>query len=92
MLIAKVLPVMSIYRLPHGQYGYGGHILNLPQDVASFVNTLPRSPTSLDVIIVREQGAAESHKDFRVRRSVVFTALQWLVLHNKYYHDVTIDD
>ena len=91
MLIAKVLPVMCIYRLPHGQYGYGGHILNLPQDVQSFVNSLPRSPTTLDVIIVRKQGAAESHKDFRVRRSVVFTALQWLVLHNKYYNDVTIN-
>lgn len=91
MLIAKVLPVMCIYRLPHGQYGYGGHILNLPQDVTSFVNNLPRSPTSLDVIIVRKQGAAESHRDFRVRRSVVFRALQWLVLNNKYYDDVTIN-
>ena len=91
MLIAKVLPVMCIYRLPHGQYGYGGHILNLPQDVASFVNNLPRSSTSLDVIIVRKQGAAESHRDFRVRRSVVVNALQWLVLHNKYYDNVIIN-
>ena len=80
---------MSIYRLPHGQYGYSGHILNLPQDVTSFVNNLPRSPTDLDVIIVRREGAAESHKDFRVRRSVVLAALQWLVENNKYYHNVT---
>ena len=82
---------MSIYRLPHGQYGYSGHILNLPQDVTSFINTLPGSPADLDVIIVRKEGAAESHKDFRVKRSAVLNALQWLVENNKYYCDVTID-
>jgi len=92
MLIAKVLPIMCIYRLPHGQFGYGGHILNLPQDVRLFINSLPRSLTSLDVIIVRKEGAAQSHKDFRVRRSVVLTALQWLIRHNKYYSDVTINN
>jgi len=68
-----------------------GRILNLPQDVTSFVNNLPRIPTTLDVTVVRKHGAAESHRDFRVQRSVVFRALQWLVLYNKYYDDVTID-
>ena len=92
MLISRVLPVMSIYHLPHGQYGYSGHILNLPQDVTTFVNTLPRCPADLDVIIVRKEGATDSHKDFKVRRSVVLVrALQWLVENNIYYRDVTID-
>ena len=91
MLISQVLPVMSIYRLPHGQYAYSGHILNLPQDVNSFVKNLPCSPSDLDVIIVRKEGAAESHKDFPVRRSVVLNALQWLVQNNLYYRNVTID-
>ena len=63
--------VMLIYRLPHGKYAYSGHILNLPQDVNSFVKNLPCSPSDLDVIIVRKEGAAESHKDFRVRQPVV---------------------
>ena len=57
MLVSKVLPIMSIYCLPHGQYGNGGHILNLPQDV-SFINNFPRSvatSSALDVIIVRNQ-------------------------------------
>ena len=91
MLISRVLPIMSIYRLPRGQYGYSGHILNLPQDVTSFINSLPRCPATLDVIVVRREGAGESHRDFRVRRSVVLTALQWLVTNNIYYHDVTIN-
>ena len=42
MLISAVLPIMSFYKLPHGQYGYSGHVINLPQDVASFANSLPR--------------------------------------------------
>ena len=93
MLISAVLPIMSLYRLPHGQYGYSGHVINLPQDVASFVNSLPRLPRDLDVIVVRKEGAAQSHRDFRVRRSVVLGALQWLIENNKYryYRSVTID-
>ena len=86
-----VLPIMTIYRLPHGQYGYSGHVLNLPHDVASFTNNLPCSPSQLDVIIVRKEGATGSHKDFRVRRSVVLHALEWLIEHNIYYRNVTID-
>ena len=91
MLISGVLPIMSLYRLPHGQYAYSGHVINLPQDVASFVNSLPRLPTELDIIVVRKQGAADSHRDFRVRRSVVLAALQWLLANNQYYRSVQIN-
>ena len=85
MLVSAVMPIMSIYRLPQGQYGYSGHVINLPQDVASFTTRLPRLPSEIDVIVVRKEGAGQSHRDFRVRRSVVQRALQWLVMHNKYY-------
>lgn len=69
------MPVMSIYRLPHGQYGYSGYIINLPQDVASFANSLPQLPSQLEVIVVRKEGANQSHRDFRVRRGIVHQAL-----------------
>ena len=91
MLISGVLPIMSLYRLPHGQYGYSGHVINLPQDVGSFANTLPRLPSELDVIVVIKEGATESHHDFLVRRSVVLRALQWLLANNIYYRNVHID-
>ena len=57
----------------------------------SFANTLPRLPSELDVIVVRKKGANESHRDFRVRRSVVLHALQWLLANNIYYRNVRID-
>lgn len=91
MLISSVMPLMSIYRLPHGQYGYKGHVINLPQDISAFTSSLPRKPKNLDVLIVRINGSNNTHKDFRVRRSVVLHALLWLKQHNKYYRDVTID-
>ena len=70
------------------QYGYSGHVVNLPQGVASLVQSLPRLPSELDVIVVRKEGANQSHRDFRVRRAVVHRALQWLVTHNQYYHSL----
>ena len=90
-MLATVLPIMSIYRLPHGQYSYSGHVINLPQDVASFATRLPRLPSELDAVVVRKEGGVQSHRDFRVRRSVVLRALQWLVANNIYYHNVHID-
>ena len=33
LLISAVVPMMSVYRLPHGQYGYSGHVLNLPRNI-----------------------------------------------------------
>ncbi len=85
MLISAVLPIMSIYLLPHGQFGYSGHVINLPEDVVSFASSLPRLPSDLDVIVVRKESANQSHRDFRVRRCVVHHALQWLISNNIYY-------
>ena len=39
-MLSPVLPIMSLYWLPHGQYAYSGHMINLPQDVAT---SLPRA-------------------------------------------------
>ena len=91
MLISAVLPIMSLYKLPHGQYVYSGHVINLPQDVAAFANSLPRLPSELDVIIVRKEGATNSHRDFHVRRAAVLHTLQWLVANSKYYHNIHIN-
>ena len=47
--------------------------------------------SELDVIIVRKEGTANSHRDFHVRRPVVLHALQWLVTNKyMYYHSVHI--
>ncbi len=91
MLISLVIPIMSVYHLPHGQYGYKGHVINLPQDITAFATSLPRIPKELDVLIVREKGTDNTHQDFKVRREVVLKALLWLKQHNKYYRKAHID-
>ncbi len=91
MLISVVIPIMSVYRLPHGQHGYKGHVINLPQDITAFATNLPRIPKELDILIVRKKGSDNSHRDFKVRRAVVLNALLWLKQHNKYYRKVHID-
>ena len=50
----------------------------------------PRVPSQLDVVIVRKEGAAGSHKDLKVRRSRVLQALQWLIENNQYFHQISL--
>ena len=61
MLISAVMPLMSIYRLPHGQYGYMGHVINLPQDITTLATRLPKD---LDILLVRKEGGENTHRDF----------------------------
>ena len=49
MLISAVLPIMSLIICPM----VSGHVINLPQDIASFANSVPRLPSDIDVIIVK---------------------------------------
>ena len=88
MLISAVTPFMSIYHLPQGQYGYKGHVINMPQDLFVFATSKPRLPSELDVMIVRKKVSNNMHRDFRVRRMVVQRALQWLKRNNKYYRTI----
>lgn len=91
MLSFCVLPITSLYQLRRGHYTYSGHVIDLPQDVASFAISLPRLPSEVDVIIVRKEGGANSHYDFHVRRPVVLSALQWLLANNRYCSSVCIN-
>ncbi len=67
MLISRVCPIMRVYRKHGGQRGYKGHVLNLPQDIQSFLNRLPSRVADLPVLIVRRHGAEDTHRDFTVR-------------------------
>ena len=88
MLISAVIPFIPIYRLPHGQHGYKGHVINLPQDITTLVSHLSRLPSELDILLVRKEGSDNTHCDFRVRKLVVLRALKW---HNKFYRNIEIN-
>ena len=71
--------------------GYKGHIINLPQDITELASRLSQHPRDLSVLIIRKEGAQNSHRDFRVRKLVVLNALEWLKKNNKYYRHITLD-
>ena len=91
MLIARVNPIMCLYRKHGGQRGYRGHVLNVAQDVQSFLDKLPANISDLPILLVRRSGCNNTHIDLRVRRDTVLTAIQWLQQHNPFYADVTIN-
>ena len=63
MLILTVMPIMSIYQLPLGLYGYTGHVISLPQDVISFAHSLAKLPSELDVLVERKEQDQFSESD-----------------------------
>ena len=90
MLIARVLPIMSVYVRPGGQRAYHGHCINLPQKVEKIASKLPHYPKDINVIVVCLKGRNNFSRDLNVRRQVVHDALLWLVHHNPLYKDIVI--
>ena len=91
MLIARVSPIMYVYRKHGGQRGYKGHVLNLSQDIQSILDKLPQSVSNLPILILRRTGSNDSFSDFTVRRQKVLTALLWLKQNNPFYKSINID-
>ena len=94
MLISRVLPVESVFRLPFGQLGYRGHVLYFPTTHGHWATKLPRHPKDLPLAIVRFPGCADRpDKDCIVRRNRVLHALHLLkdFFHHPLYQDVEID-
>ena len=91
MLIARVTPIMYVYRKQGGQRGYKGHILNLSQDVQSLLDVLPPRISDLPILVLRRKGANGTYSDFTVRRQKVLNALLWLQQNNPFYKSISID-
>ena len=91
MLIARALPIMSVYTKPGGGYfGYKGHVITLPHNIQHIATKLPNLPKDLPIIQINVDGSNSKH--FQVRRAKVLEALIWLQQHNPQYKDVEIDD
>ena len=48
MLIARCCPIMRVIHLKVGQLGYGGHVVNVAQDITTFVQ--PRNHTNVQPV------------------------------------------
>ncbi|XP_055344659.1 uncharacterized protein LOC129592610 [Paramacrobiotus metropolitanus] len=92
-LIAKVHPVVSVYKIGKGQQlGYTGNVINFLQDVKGFAKKLPHHPSDLMSVVVTSRHDADNYTAFRVSASRVRRALLWLKKHNMWYKDIQIDE
>ena len=57
---------MRVIHLKGGQLGYGGHVVNVAQDI-TFAATLPRLAADVPIILQREGQELGQHKDLHVR-------------------------
>ncbi|KAI3899769.1 hypothetical protein MKW92_052622 [Papaver armeniacum] len=92
ILIARIHPVMSVYRVKGQQYKYGGNVINFVQDVNVIAKVLPCKPKDLSAILVVKRIGNVLTKEFIVRREYVRQALKWLQEKNKYYKDIEISE
>ena len=103
-LIARICTYVHVRRMPKGSLGYSGHSIHFRQHLDPMAQTmtqgspygehkLPRKWKDLGYCVVRKLGNASGtkHKDFRVRRDRILTALRWLKANNRFYADVEID-
>src|ERR1700761_6886012 len=86
MIIAKAHCHMIMKRVRGHQYHYTGHAVCFWQNNVRFIDTLPSLPKHVDIVLLRPHGAQMGEgrykcHDFRVRRSYVERALQWLKRH-----------
>jgi hypothetical protein len=93
LLIARVHPLISVFKLKGLQYGYRGNVINFPQNVQKFATQLPHPKENLLAIVnVRSEDKTGKIHDFRVRVKKVRDALQWLKNNNCYYKDIEISE
>ncbi|KAL5727616.1 hypothetical protein ACHQM5_000795 [Ranunculus cassubicifolius] len=91
ILIARIHPMMSVYRVKGQQYKYSGNVINFAQDVNMVANVLPCRPADLSALLIVKRTGPNAEKEFVVRREYVRQALLWLKDNHRYYRDISID-
>ena len=93
MLISPILAVMSIYRLPGGALINRGFCANFSQDIGELLQTLPRLPKDLPLLILKKKDQNNNVKQFNVKRERVHNVLKYLCQNNTAYiaNNIKID-
>lgn len=77
-LIARISPCLNVYMMRHGGIASSGHCVRFPQEVNEPAEIFPRLPSEIEIIKVCKHGRNETSKDFKVSRSRIEKALNWL--------------
>ena len=94
-LISLHCPVLKIYRLKGGNFGYSGNCVAVTQDIGLFVSKLPRNLINTQLSIAMPfyaDSSDEAPKSLRVSSLKIRSWLSFLVVNNPLYSDITIDE
>lgn len=92
-VIARVHPMIMVYKLKGHQYGYKGNVICFSQDVQQFATTLPHKISDLNSIVcIKYKGLSDKYHEFQIRSERVKRALKWLKKFNPHYKNITISE
>ncbi|KAK3932375.1 ATP-dependent DNA helicase [Frankliniella fusca] len=89
-LIARIHPVVSLYKVKNVQYKYTGQIINFPQHVQELCDVLPHKVEDLTGVLAIRCKNSGGYRDFYIRKNKVLNALIWLKDNNPFYEDISI--
>ena len=93
-LIALHCPVLKVFRLKGGSFGYSGNVVAVTQDIGGFVNLLPRRLSEVELTIVMPfySRDEEAPKSLRVSHHKIRLWLHFLISRNPIYSNISIDE
>ena len=94
-LISLHCPVLKVFRLKGGNFGYSGNCVAVTQDIGLFVSKLPLSliSTQLSLAMPFYAGSTdEAPKSLRVSSSTIRSWLSFLVSNNPLYSHISVDE
>lgn len=95
LLIQKNSCLIPCYHLYKGTFGIKGHSVMFPKDFDNICNVLPRQQGEVLKICKQYKIPSSDHYSaqlFKVRKSVVIKALQWLNEHHPGYKDIVVNE
>ncbi|KAG8319249.1 hypothetical protein J6590_095913 [Homalodisca vitripennis] len=97
-LISRIIPFIKIIKLNgvFGQYSFRGQAVLFAQDVfevtENLANMLPRTANNAGIVVITERlENINVTRQFSISKQKVYDALNWLILNNPLYKDVTIN-
>lgn len=78
ILIARVHPVVSVFKIRGQQRAYSGHVMNFVQHVENIATRLRHNPRNIDSVIILNRETPNGLIEFRVRSGRVRADLIWL--------------
>ncbi|KXS95883.1 hypothetical protein AC578_9951 [Pseudocercospora eumusae] len=91
MRIARIHGFVPLYQVRGQQYGYKGHVVRFPRDLAKLFTQLPYKPEDINFIVLVPDNNNDSPINRQVRRSVIKQWLEFKKANDPYYTDIIID-